>query len=55
MTPPRSRVLVAMRVRASPERAFSAFTEEIAQWWKPNGLFQFTENRNGTLAFEPGP
>jgi uncharacterized protein YndB with AHSA1/START domain len=50
-----SRVLVALRVRATPERAFAAFTEEIGEWWQPNGLFQFTEGRTGTLAFEPGP
>ena len=28
---------------------------EIGQWWRPNGLFQFTDGRDGTLAFEPGP
>lgn len=50
-----SRVLVALRVAASPERAFAAFTEDIAQWWQPNGLFQFTAGRNGRLSFEPGP
>jgi uncharacterized protein YndB with AHSA1/START domain len=50
-----SRVLVALRVPATPERAFGAFTDEIAQWWKPNGLFTFTPRRTGTLAFEPGP
>ena len=49
-----SRVLVSLRVRATPTRAFSAFTEEIARWWQPNGLFQFTSGRDGTLAFEPG-
>ena len=49
-----SRVLVSMRVRATPARAFAAFTEEIGQWWRPNGLFQFTSRRDGTLAFEPG-
>ena len=38
-----------------PARAFAAFTEEIGQWWRPNGLFQFTDGRTGTLAFEPGP
>ena len=36
-------------------RAFAAFTEQIADWWQPNGLFQFTDGRTGTLAFEPGP
>jgi uncharacterized protein YndB with AHSA1/START domain len=42
-------------VPVSPARAFAAFTEQIAEWWQPNGLFQFTEGRTGTLAFEPGP
>jgi uncharacterized protein YndB with AHSA1/START domain len=46
---------VALRVDASPERAFAAFTGEIDRWWQPNGLFQFTVGRAGTLAFEPGP
>jgi uncharacterized protein YndB with AHSA1/START domain len=50
-----SRVLVALRVPAAPARAFAVFTADIAQWWKPNPLFQFTEYRNGVLAFEPGP
>lgn len=54
MTEP-SRVLVALRVPATAERAFAIFTEEIAQWWQPSGLFQFTEGKTGTLAFEPGP
>ena len=50
-----SRVLVALRVDATPERAFAAFTDEIEQWWRPNGLFQFTVGRAGVLSFEPGP
>ena len=50
-----SRVLVALRVPAPPARAFAAFTEQIGQWWQPNGLFQFTDGQDGTLAFEPGP
>jgi uncharacterized protein YndB with AHSA1/START domain len=49
-----SRVLVALRIRAAPERVFEAFTREIALWWKPNGLFQFTPRSPGLLAFEPG-
>jgi uncharacterized protein YndB with AHSA1/START domain len=49
-----SRVLSAMRVNATPARAFAAFTEEIGQWWRPNGLFQFTRGRSGVLSFEPG-
>ena len=50
-----SRVLVALRVDATPERAFAAFTGEIGRWWRPNGLFQFSVGRTGELAFEPGP
>lgn len=50
-----SRILVALRVPASPERAFEAFTAEIGQWWRPNSLFQFTPREPGVLSFEPGP
>ena len=49
-----SRVLVALRVAAGPQRAFQAFTDEIGQWWRPNGLFSFTPYGSGRLAFEPG-
>lgn len=49
-----SRVLVAIRVPATPSRAFAAFTEEIAQWWKPNRLFTFTTAKFGRMSFEPG-
>lgn len=48
-----SRVLVAMRVRVTPERAFTAFTQEIAAWWRPSGLFQFTPKDTRALRFEP--
>ena len=48
-----SRVLVAMRVRVTPERAFTAFTQEIAAWWRPSGLFQFTPKDTRSLRFEP--
>jgi uncharacterized protein YndB with AHSA1/START domain len=40
-------------VKATPERAFEAFTHEIAEWWQPNGLFELTRQDTGTLAFEP--
>ena len=50
-----SKVFVALRVKASPERAFEAFTRDIGLWWKPNGLFQFTPRSPGVMAFEPGP
>ena len=50
-----SRIFVSLRVAATPERAFEAFTREIGQWWRPNGLFRFTPGDPGTLTFEPGP
>lgn len=49
-----SRVVVALRVAASPERAFEAFTVEIGQWWRPSPLFAFTPRDPGVLSFEPG-
>jgi uncharacterized protein YndB with AHSA1/START domain len=49
-----SKVYVALRVKASPERAFEAFVGEIGAWWKPNMLFQTTPRAPGRLAFEPG-
>ena len=49
-----SSVLVALRVKATPARAFEVFTRDIALWWRPNGLFQFTPRGSGVLAFEPG-
>jgi len=49
-----SRVLVALRVPVPAARAFALFTDRIADWWQPNGLFAIND-RPGTLAFEPGP
>jgi uncharacterized protein YndB with AHSA1/START domain len=49
-----SKVFIALRVKATPERAFQAFTAEIGQWWRPNPLFQTTPRDPGRLAFEPG-
>lgn len=49
-----SKVIVALRVPASPLRAFEAFTQEIGLWWRPSPLFAFTPRGPGTLAFEPG-
>jgi len=48
-----SRVLVSLRVKATPERAFDVFVGQIGLWWKDNELFQFTR-RSGTgrLAIE---
>ena len=48
-----SRILVSLRVPASPERAFSVFVHDIGAWWRPNGLFRFTTRSPGVLAFEP--
>ena len=49
-----SRVIVAIRVKASPERAFQVFVDEIGAWWRPNALFRFTPREPGLLRFEPG-
>ena len=49
-----SRVIVALRVQAAPERAFEVFTREIGLWWRPSPLFPFTPRSPGVLAFEPG-
>ena len=49
-----SKVFVALRVPASPSRAFDAFTQEIALWWEPSSLFAITPRGDGKLAFEPG-
>ncbi|MHB1511163.1 MAG: SRPBCC domain-containing protein [Acidimicrobiales bacterium] len=54
MNPERSRILVALRVPCEPAEAFERFTTEIGQWWHPNPLFQFSQGRSGTLAFECG-
>jgi uncharacterized protein YndB with AHSA1/START domain len=50
-----SRILVAMRVRADPHRAFQVFTEQVGAWWRPSELFPFTPRDPGVLAFEAGP
>ena len=47
-----SAVLVALRVPATPEQAFDAFTDEIGQWWQPGALFQLTPRGDGTLSFD---
>src|SRR6478609_4304605 len=49
-----SSVLVALRVSATPERAFEVFTQELGAWWRPNQLFSFTRRGNGRLSLEPG-
>lgn len=49
-----SKVVVALRVKTTPERAFEAFVGEIGAWWRPNRLFQTTPRAPGRLAFEAG-
>lgn len=49
-----SRVLVSLRVAASPAAAFETFVTKIGQWWRPNTLFRFGARPGGTLSFEPG-
>lgn len=44
--------LVALRVKASPKRAFDVFTGEIGLWWRPSPLFEITPRGDGTLAFD---
>jgi uncharacterized protein YndB with AHSA1/START domain len=48
-----SRIVVALRVPGSPERAFRVFTEETGLWWRDNGWFRFTPRSPGGVAFEP--
>ncbi len=47
-----SAVLVAIRVPATPEAAFDAFTDDIGLWWRPSALFQLTPRGDSTLSFE---
>ncbi len=47
-----SKVLVAIRVKAAPLRAFEAFTAEIDQWWRPEAMFRFTPRSPGVVSFE---
>lgn len=49
-----SKVLVALRIKASPLRVFEVFTADIGAWWRPNALFSFTPRSPGVLAFEEG-
>ena len=47
-------VIVSLRVKATPQEAFDVFTQEIASWWRPNGLFQLSPRGDGVLRFERG-
>ncbi len=48
-----SKVYVALRVKASPERAFEVFVRDIGAWWRSSELFHTTPRAPGRLAFEP--
>ena len=47
-----SAVIVSLRVKVSPARAFEAFTQDIGLWWRPNALFQLTPRGDGVLRFD---
>lgn len=47
--------MVALRVAATPERAFAVFTGEIGRWWQASPLFPLGDGVPGVLAFEAGP
>jgi hypothetical protein len=49
-------VIVALRVVATPQAAFTAFTRDIGIWWQSHPLFQLSRCGDGTLRFDPaGP
>ena len=50
-----SAVIVSLKVKANPDRAFAGFTERIAEWWQVNPLFRITSSADERLVFEPGP
>lgn len=47
-----SRVLISVRVKTTPARAFEVFTRDISLWWRPNPEFAFTPRSPGVMAFE---
>lgn len=49
-----SRVIVSLRVKAAPSRAFDVFTRDIGIWWQPNELFRFTPRSPGMIVLEAG-
>ena len=49
-------VIVALRVAATPARAFDVFTRDIGRWWQSHPLFALSRQGDGTLRFDPeGP
>lgn len=49
-----SAVIVSLRVKATPARAFRVFTREIGAWWRPHALFPLGPHGPHHLRFEPG-
>lgn len=49
-----SAVIVSLPVKASPERAFAGFTEDIGRWWQASPLFPLTVAGSEVLEFVPG-
>ena len=49
-----SRVIVSLRVAASPMRAFEVFTRDIGIGWQHTDLFRFTPRSPGRIAMEAG-
>lgn len=47
-----SRVVVSLRVDATPERAFEVFTSDIGTWWRSNALFRISADGPGRIALE---
>ncbi len=45
---------VTMRVSAPPERAFEAFTKEIARWWRRGPRFRNLGGDQGMIHLEEG-
>ena len=51
-----SAVIVSLRIAASPDTVFAAFTRDIGRWWKSHPLFQLSRQGDGALRFDPaGP
>lgn len=49
-----SRIVVSLRVTATPEHAFDVFTREIGAWWTPSTFFRFARRSPGCMSLEAG-
>jgi uncharacterized protein YndB with AHSA1/START domain len=48
-----SRVVLSLRIEATPLAVFEAFTRDIGEWWVHDDAFRFTPRSPGRLSFEP--